>query len=425
MLFSFYFGFVQNIINKFPELTHAEPTTIMNPTSKKTNLVSRRYNFPIITPMDYMDITLMKNHKKAGFRDFDLILSSLVKNGSQSISEIAHNLDLEDTWSSGVNRSLKDGVLRDLGLFCTSSIHKKNYNKKLSLNFYGVMFAMYRYRDLSDDAYGVNTDGSGYTGRNYPLLDALAATYSKLFPLIFGKWDYLIQNKYINVHDLFSIVDPEYIVSYNLFDVDHIFTNLPGHLYFGDCAIFQAAFYLKIMDWYKIPKPMLKDIITDKEIFNFCEFTVKKYINLKKFNMHGLESLRYSLLDDVSNYCSSVTNSLNENWLIKYNLKSSDDCYLKLKSLGMSDLKKISVCVNSSNNSYKLSHKFNEMEKSDILKSVETFDMKTINVENNANVKQIMRMNNKHDIVDSIFDINNISLRKMMNDLDNNIISFP
>ncbi len=425
MLFSFYFGFVQNIIDKFPGLTHAEPTSIMNTGSKKTNLVSQRYNFPIIVPIDYRDIALMKNHKKAGFRNFDLILSSLVKNGSQSISEIAHDLDLEDSWSSGVNRSLRDGDLYDLGLFHISSIHKKNYNKKLSLNFYGVMFAMYRYRDLSDDAYGVNTDGTGYTGRSHPLLDALAVTYSNLFPLIFGKWDYLIQNKYINVHDLFSIVDPEYIVSHNLFDVDHIFTNLPVHLSPGDHANFQAAFYLKIMDWYKVPKPMLKDVITNKEIFKFCEFTVRKYINFKKFNMHDLESLRYSLLDDVSNYCSSVTNSLNENWLNMYNLKSSDKCYLKLKSLSMSDLKKISVFVNSSNDSYDLCHTFDELKKSDILKLVENFDMKTINVENNADIKRIMHMNNKRNIVDSIFDINNIFLRKMLNDLSNNIISSP
>lgn len=170
-------------------------------------------------------------------------------------------------------------------------LSKDGREKKFALSYFGIFYVIKLFfgSNVYDYVYPPYKRNRNFSDqKNYQtIIDVIAKNYTWALPLIFGKWKYLKQNKYINAHFLAKLAIDKYFPSnipLDIFDdlrddepdddLDHPFTNnsfndeITAIFYFGQERLFESPFTKKI-----------SRLINDKEINNFISKTFTKYQN--------------------------------------------------------------------------------------------------------------------------------------------------
>lgn len=182
--------------------------------------------------------------------------------------------------------------LQDLDVVVASkSFSKDGREKKFSLSYFGIFYAIKLFfgSNIYEYSYPPFKNNRNFSDQKnvQTIIDVIAKNYTWTLPLIFGKWEYLKKNKYINAHYLAKLASDKYFIPsipLDIFDdlsddepihnLDHPFTNN----WFSDEIT--ARFYFEQQRLFDSPSTTnIIGLINNKEINDFIEKTFTKYQN--------------------------------------------------------------------------------------------------------------------------------------------------
>ncbi len=163
--------------------------------------------------------------------------------------------------------------------------------KKFALTYFGIFYVIKLFfgSNIYEYVYPPFKRNRNFSDQKntQTIIDLIAKNYTWALPLIFGKWEMLKQNKYINAHLLAKFAIEKYFSSdipLDIFDelneedtiqdLDHPFTDnsfnneITARFYFEQQRLFGSSL-----------RKNISELINDKEINNFLTKTLTKYQN--------------------------------------------------------------------------------------------------------------------------------------------------
>jgi len=265
-----------------------------------------------------------RNFEKVSFHNtqikrFFTIIKILAKNGPCTAREIAR-LDTAKNQDALSDKKENDFYILLNGrknqvislqerkiVVSSKSVSKDGREKKFALSYFGIFYAIKLFfgSNVYDYVYPPFKKNHDFSEQknSQTIIDVLAKNYTWALPLIFGKWKYLKNNKYINAHHLARLAIEKYFISelpLDVFDdlnndepihnLDHPFTDN----YFNDEIT--ARFYFEQERLWNLPVTKnISELINDKEINNFLEKTLTKYQIYLDDHKTKLKNYQYQL----------------------------------------------------------------------------------------------------------------------------------
>ena len=246
-----------------------------------------------------------RNFEKVSFhspqdRRFFTIIKILAENGPCTEREIVHLFTVKNKISYKSENELytllngrKNQVisLQERGVVVSSKLLSKDKReKKFALSYFGIFYAIKLFfgsniYEYSYPPFKRNHDFSDQKN-SQTIIDLIAKNHTWALPLIFDKWEYLKQNRYINAHYLAKLASERHFyfkIPLDMFDeigddtineLEHPITNNS----FND--IITAIFYFEQQQLFDSPVTKnISKLIKDKEINNFLTKVLVIYRN--------------------------------------------------------------------------------------------------------------------------------------------------
>lgn len=265
----------------------------------------------------------------AKMRDLNVILSLLATKGPQTIAEMSSNcIDDSHNWKSIFASRFENDMM---GLVTYRQRKDSTYNKRYQLSYHGILFAMHRFRPQEE------TDAN----EQRTILDVLARNYHDVIPRIFGCWERLKMNSFVDVSVLFEIADPAKR-QHNLTMFDDIFGNMPwGNDDYGNADMVAAAFYYINIKRLGQSDLLLSDIGLDEDTQEFCRLVCERVVKSIKRDLFASQDVLYGLHDKRMKLENSIE-AYHNNDFWESRIVLADKIYQKLKQYNLRDIQIVS-----------------------------------------------------------------------------------
>ena len=257
-------------------------------------------------------------YKKQNRRFFS-VLKILAENGSCTAREISRHYTaknrpiVEDQNENDFYQLLNGRKEQSISLFerdvvvSSKLFSEDKREKKFALSYFGIFYTIKLFfgSNIYEYSYPPFKRNHNFSDQknSQTIIDIIAKNYPWALPLIFGKWEYLKDNKYINAHYLAKLAIEKYFISnipLDIFDdlsdddpihiLDHPFTDnsfndeITARFYFEQQRLFDSSL-----------RKNISELINDKEINNFLTKTLTKYQNYISEHETNLKNYRYQL----------------------------------------------------------------------------------------------------------------------------------
>ena len=246
-----------------------------------------------------------RNFEKVSFhspqdRRFFTIIKILAENGSCTEREIVRLVTVknqneisyknENEFYTLLNGRKNQVIsLQERGVVVSSKLLSKDKReKKFALSYFGIFYVIKLFfgsniYEYSYPPFKRNHDFSDQKN-SQTIIDLIAKNHTWALPWIFGKWEYLKQNRYINAHYLAKLASERYFISnipLDVFDdigddvihdLDHPFADNS----FND--VITARFYFEQQRLFDSPVTKnIANLVNDEEINNFLTKVLVRY----------------------------------------------------------------------------------------------------------------------------------------------------